>query len=167
MLSTNRFIEEITHKNILKVVLFWYLLLLEETKGYLLSLWSINLSIKRKLTSYLTKNTQCLHYKDQEVNTFYWNNFCYQRQRSRYSDWLHAGKLSGWSSCPGRIKDFLFPTSSIPALRSTKPPIQRVPNTLFPGVKRPGRETDHSPPASVEVKKIWIYTSTSPYAFLA
>jgi hypothetical protein len=36
-----------------------------------------------------------------------------------------------------------------------------------PGVKRPGREADHSPPASVEVKKIWIYTSTPPYAFMA
>jgi hypothetical protein len=27
-------------------------------------------------------------------------------------------------------------------------------------VKRPGREADHSPPTSVEIKKIWIYTST-------
>jgi hypothetical protein len=37
----------------------------------------------------------------------------------------------------------------------------------FPGVKRPGRETDHSPPTSAEVKKMWIYTSTPPYAFMA
>jgi hypothetical protein len=37
----------------------------------------------------------------------------------------------------------------------------------FPGVKRPGREADHSPPTSAEVKKIWIYTSTPPYAFMA
>jgi hypothetical protein len=37
----------------------------------------------------------------------------------------------------------------------------------FPGVKQPGREADHSPPASAEVKKIWIYTSTPPYAFMA
>jgi hypothetical protein len=28
-------------------------------------------------------------------------------------------------------------------------------------------EADHSPPASAEVKKIWIYTSTPPYAFMA
>jgi hypothetical protein len=26
-----------------------------------------------------------------------------------------------------------------------------------PGVKRPGREADHSPPTSAEVKKMWIY----------
>jgi hypothetical protein len=30
------------------------------------------------------------------------------------------------------------------------------------GVKRPGRETDHSPPTSIEVKNTWIYTSTPP-----
>jgi hypothetical protein len=29
-----------------------------------------------------------------------------------------------------------------------------------PGLKQPGREADHSPPASAEVKKMWIYTST-------
>jgi hypothetical protein len=34
-------------------------------------------------------------------------------------------------------------------------------------VKRPGREADNSPPASAEGKKMWIYTSTPPYAFMA
>jgi hypothetical protein len=33
------------------------------------------------------------------------------------------------------------------------------------GVKKSGREADHSPQTSVEVKKTWVYTSTSPYAF--
>jgi hypothetical protein len=37
----------------------------------------------------------------------------------------------------------------------------------FPGVNRPGREADHSPPTSAEVKEMWIYTSTPPYAFMA
>jgi hypothetical protein len=31
---------------------------------------------------------------------------------------------------------------------------------LSPGLKRPGREVDHSPPTSAEVKKMWIYTAT-------
>jgi hypothetical protein len=35
------------------------------------------------------------------------------------------------------------------------------------GVKRPWSEADHSPPTSAEVKKIWIYTSTPPYTFMA
>jgi hypothetical protein len=36
-----------------------------------------------------------------------------------------------------------------------------------PGVKRPGRETDHSTPTNAEVKKIWIYTFTPPYSYMA
>jgi hypothetical protein len=34
-----------------------------------------------------------------------------------------------------------------------------------PGIKRPGREADHSPPTSANVKNTWIHTSTPPYAF--
>jgi hypothetical protein len=33
-------------------------------------------------------------------------------------------------------------------------------------LKREGREADHSPPTSAEIKKIYIYTSTPPYAFM-
>jgi hypothetical protein len=50
----------------------------------------------------------------------------------------------------GRVKNFQFSTSSRHALGSTEPPIQSVPGALSPGVKRPGREADHSPPASAE-----------------
>jgi hypothetical protein len=45
-------------------------------------------------------------------------------------------------------------------------PIQCVPGALSPGVKRLGREADHSPPASAGVKKMWIYIFTPPYAFM-
>jgi hypothetical protein len=60
-----------------------------------------------------------------------------------------------------------FSTSSRPALGSTQPPIPWILGVLSPGVKRPGREADHSPPASTEVKKTWIYTSTPPQVFMA
>jgi hypothetical protein len=33
---------------------------------------------------------------------------------------------------------------------------------FFLGVKRPARETDHSPPSSAEVKNAWSCTSTPP-----
>jgi hypothetical protein len=56
----------------------------------------------------------------------------------------------GRSSIPGRVKNFLFSTSS----RLTQPPFQWV-----PGVKRPGREADHSSQTSAKVKKMWICTS--------
>jgi hypothetical protein len=37
----------------------------------------------------------------------------------------------------------------------------------FPGVMWPGHELDHSLPASSEVRKMWIYTVTPPYTFMA
>jgi hypothetical protein len=38
---------------------------------------------------------------------------------------------------------------------------------LSTGNKWTGSEDNHSPPTSAEVKKTWIYTSTSPYVFMA
>jgi hypothetical protein len=86
---------------------------------------------------------------------------------SRYSNWLRAGRSGGRSSSPGRVKNCLFSTSSRLALGPTQPPIQWVPGALSSGVKWPGREADHSPPASTAVKKMWIYAFTPPYAFMA
>jgi len=49
----------------------------------------------------------------------------------------------------------------------TQPPLQWVQRVLTAGVKRPGRAASHSPPSSAEVKNLWSYTSTPPYAFTA
>jgi hypothetical protein len=80
---------------------------------------------------------------------------------------LGGGLVTGWSLVQKRVKDFLFSMSSRPALEFTQPPIQWVLETVSPGLKRRGREADHSPSNSAEVKKIWINTTTSPYAFMA
>jgi hypothetical protein len=72
----------------------------------------------------------------------------------------------GGRSSPGRVKSFYFSISSRPALGSTQPPIKIGTGGSFPGVKRQGREADHSPPTSAEVKKMYIYTSTPPYVFM-
>jgi hypothetical protein len=45
---------------------------------------------------------------------------------------------------------------------ATQPLIHWVPGASTPGVKQPGREADHSPPSSAEVKNAWSYTSTPP-----
>jgi hypothetical protein len=55
--------------------------------------------------------------------------------------------------------------SSRPALGTTQPPIQWVLWDILLGVKRPGREADHSPPPIAEVKKAWVYTPIPPYIF--
>jgi hypothetical protein len=39
------------------------------------------------------------------------------------------------------------------------------PGALSPGVKRPGREADHSPLTSAKVKKTWVYMSTPSMHF--
>jgi hypothetical protein len=58
---------------------------------------------------------------------------------------------------------FLFTIASRTALGPPpQPPNQRVTGDLSLGVKRPGREADHSPPSSDEVKNMWSYTSTPP-----
>jgi hypothetical protein len=47
---------------------------------------------------------------------------------------------------------FLFAASRM-ALGPTQLPIQWVPGALCLGVKWPGREADHSPPSSAEIKE--------------
>jgi hypothetical protein len=69
----------------------------------------------------------------------------------------------GQSSSPGEGKNFHFSMLFRPALGSTQPPIQWVPGGFSPDVKQPAHEVDHSPPTSVEVKKMWVYTPTPPY----
>jgi hypothetical protein len=61
---------------------------------------------------------------------------------------------------------FLFLTASIPALGPTQNPIQWIAEALSSGVKRSGREADHSPPSTSDVKNAWSYTSTE-YVFMA
>jgi hypothetical protein len=45
--------------------------------------------------------------------------------------------------------------------------VQWVQGVLSLEVKRPGREADHQPPFSDEVKNAWSYNSTPHYAFMA
>jgi hypothetical protein len=50
----------------------------------------------------------------------------------------------------------------------TRPPIPWVQGALSLGVKRPGREADHSPPCSAEVKEwVELYFQSSQYVFMA
>jgi hypothetical protein len=60
---------------------------------------------------------------------------------------------------PGELEIFLFPTASRPAEEVTLSPIQWIPVSLYSGVKRSERETDHPPPSSAEDMDVWRYTS--------
>jgi hypothetical protein len=59
---------------------------------------------------------------------------------------------------------FLFSKTSIPAVESSQRHIQWLPG-FFPGVKRQGREVQHSPASSTDVENEWSYTSPSPVCF--
>jgi hypothetical protein len=54
---------------------------------------------------------------------------------------------------PRGLGIFLFTTASRTTPGPTQPPIQWVPGAFSLVVKRLGREADHSPPSSAEVKE--------------
>jgi hypothetical protein len=53
------------------------------------------------------------------------------------------------------------------ALGPIQPPIQWTAGDLTPGVKRTGREANHKPLYSADVKNAWNYTSSPQYIFMA
>jgi hypothetical protein len=61
-------------------------------------------------------------------------------------------RLEGRVSILNRFKILLFAIGSRPTLDPTQPPIQWVPVSFSPGVKRTGREADNSLLSSPEVK---------------
>jgi hypothetical protein len=62
---------------------------------------------------------------------------------------------------------FLFTTASRTALELSQPRIQWVPGDLSLGVKRPGREADHSPPSNAEIKMSGTIPPLPQYALMA
>jgi hypothetical protein len=53
---------------------------------------------------------------------------------------------------------FLFTTASRTVVGPTQPPIQWVPGVLSLGIKRPGREADHSPLSRTECVELYIHS---------
>jgi hypothetical protein len=85
--------------------------------------------------------------------------------------WTHSGQATGWTgengfdSNRGVRKYFFFSPKRTRCLLIAKSPSQRIPWALSPGLKRPGRETDHSPSSSAELTTARCYTSITPYDF--
>jgi hypothetical protein len=72
--------------------------------------------------------------------------------------------LDDWGTISGMGNDGIFFSSPPRPDRFWGQP--RLPSSgcrsLTPGVKRPGREADHSPTSTAEIKNAWSYTSTPP-----
>jgi hypothetical protein len=69
------------------------------------------------------------------------------------------------------IMTLFLALASRPALGQTQPPIKCVPGVIFPCVKRPGRESDHTPPSSARKRPSFIidsraYTCRPAFLFL-
>jgi hypothetical protein len=65
--------------------------------------------------------------------------------------WFSDG-LEGQSLIPGKDKTLVFSIASIAELWPNQPPVQWVLRVIILRIKQPGREADHSPPSSSEVK---------------
>jgi hypothetical protein len=93
---------------------------------------------------------------------------CTKNERSRDSSVgiasrLRAGRSGFKGSIPGGVLGIIFfTTASRTAMGPTQPLIQWVQEALSLGVERSGREADHSPPSSAEVKNVRSYNSTAP-----
>jgi hypothetical protein len=84
------------------------------------------------------------------------------------AQWYSGELRAGWWGFESRqgLGIFLFSTASRMVLGPIQPPIQKVPGNFSLGTKRPGREAGHSPPSNAEVKNVWSYISTPPYALM-
>jgi hypothetical protein len=78
-----------------------------------------------------------------------------------------AAGCKTWILFPAEAKYFLLVSACRLALCPTHPHIQWVPEALFSVSKRLGREANHSPLSSAEVKKDWSYTFNIPHVFTA
>jgi hypothetical protein len=81
--------------------------------------------------------------------------------------WCSAGLRSGWSGIPAPAGAGNFSLHHRVQIDSGAHPASYPMGTgaLFLGVKRPGREADHLPPSSAEVKqcvKIYLHSSNTP-----
>jgi len=73
--------------------------------------------------------------------------------------------IQSWNPDRGKILKLLSKIFT-PSLGSTQPSTQWVTGGSFLAVRQTGCEVDHSPPSSVEVKDVWHYNFTPPYAFM-
>jgi len=116
------------------VLLYNYLKLLLITNSFIRVTYSVSL---QRITQFLLPQKQFL-LNDQNIG----------KRRASATGWT-AGVHNPACSMMGFV---FFASAFKPSLGPTHPLIQCVSGALSLGVKRSGRETDHSPPSSAEVK---------------
>jgi len=77
----------------------------------------------------------------------------------RYSDWLRARRSRDWIPVEARF------SALVQTGPGTHPASCTMGNGSFPGVRRPGRDVDHPPRSSAEVKErveLYLYSPAGP-----
>jgi hypothetical protein len=107
--------------------------------------------------------------KDLETVVVFLNQVCLYLQAQLVQRWA-----TGWTievlefDFRRGLGIFLFTTASRTTLGPAQPPIQWVAGALSLGVKRPGREADHSPRSSAGIKEMSEAIHPLPqYTFMA
>jgi hypothetical protein len=87
-----------------------------------------------------------------------WCSWCKERGAgiAQPVQWLGYG-LDNRSSITGKGRDFFFLRPRLYRLWGPLSILFNGYRDSFPGVKRPEREADHSPPSSAEVKNVWAH----------
>jgi hypothetical protein len=109
------------------------------------------------------------------VQSFCWTLDVFQLLNPIHSRRGIVGIATGYGLDGGGVGVRVAVGSRIFASSSRSDRLWASPNLLSNGyrglfireVKRPGREVDHSTLANAEAKKMWSYTSTPPYVFIA
>jgi hypothetical protein len=131
-------------------------------KGWTFSETDRDSNVKRRYTSALPIRRHVVSLKHMNTHT---HEYAPEWIVIQEAGWISGIAISyglddrGFKSRQG-LGIFLFTTASRLALGPTQPPIQWVSRALSLRVNRPGREADHSPPSSAQVKTSWSYTST-------
>jgi hypothetical protein len=92
----------------------------------------------------------------------------YKRERGEFGEVQSSQRLGyAWTFRVQFLADammgiFIFATASRPVPGPIQPPITCILEALTPGTKRLGREVNHSPLSSAEVKNAWSYTAPLP-----
>jgi hypothetical protein len=89
-----------------------------------------------------------------------------------YSDGNRCLSATGWTTEGSEFESRMGQEFSLLQVVQTGSGVHPTSYTMgtggsFLGVKRPGSDAHHSPPTSAEVRNMWFYTSTPPYAFMA
>jgi hypothetical protein len=97
--------------------------------------------------------------------------YCSGQNVSKVTQYTYSNNIkyliAGWSGVrvPVGVGNYLLTTASRTALGPTHLPIRWVPGALFLGLKRPGREADHSPPYIAKFKErveLHLHSANTP-----